>query len=108
MNWLFLALAISSEVVGTTALKASLGFTRPGPSALVVVAYAASFYFLSLTLATMPVGIAYAVWSGLGMVLVTLVGWLVYGQTISLPALGGMVLIAAGVLVINLASNHPG
>lgn len=86
-NWLFLAIAIVSEVAATSALKASEGFSRPWPSLLVVAGYAVAFYFLSLTLRAIPVGVAYAVWSGLGIVLVTALAWLLYGQKLDAPAL---------------------
>jgi len=104
-NWLFLAIAIVSEVAATSALKASDGFSRPWPSLLVVAGYAVAFYFLSLTLRAIPVGVAYAVWSGLGIVLVTALAWLLYGQKLDAPALCGMGLIVAGVLVMNLFSH---
>jgi multidrug transporter EmrE-like cation transporter len=104
-GWLALGIAIVAEVVGTTALKASEGFTRPGPAVLVVLGYATAFYCLSLVLRTIPVGVAYAVWSGLGIVLVTLVAWLLYDQAIDAPGLAGMALIIAGVLVLNLWSR---
>jgi small multidrug resistance pump len=105
MNWLYLAVAIVMEVVATSALKASDGFTRLLPSALVVVGYAAAFYLLSLTLRTMPVGVVYAVWSGVGVVLITLVGWLVFKQALDLPAFIGIALIASGVIVLNFFSK---
>ena len=104
-SWIFLAIAIVSEVIGTSALKASDGFSRLWPSLLVVLGYATAFYFLSLTLRTIPVGVAYAVWSGLGVVLITLVAWLFLDQKLDLPALLGMGLIVAGVLVMNLFSR---
>ncbi|HWU52122.1 MAG TPA: multidrug efflux SMR transporter [Tahibacter sp.] len=104
-NWLFLAIAIVSEVAATSALKASDGFSRPWPSLLVVAGYAVAFYFLSLTLRAIPVGVAYAVWSGLGIVLVTALAWLLYGQKLDALALCGMGLIVAGVLVMNLFSH---
>jgi small multidrug resistance pump len=104
MNWIFLAIAIISEVIATSALKASDGFTRLWPSAAVVLGYAAAFYFLSLTLRTIPVGVAYAVWSGVGIVLVALIGWWVYGQKLDLPAGIGMALIIAGIVVLNVFS----
>ncbi len=103
--WLLLAIAILAEVVGTSALKASEGFSRPWPAVVVVLGYAVAFYCLSLVLRSIPVGVAYAIWSGLGIVLITLVAWVVYGQTIDLPALLGMGLIIAGVLVLNLFSK---
>lgn len=103
--WLTLAIAIVAEVIGTTALKASDGFTRLWPSAVVVVGYGVSFYCLSLVLRSIPVGITYAVWSGLGIVLISLVAFAVYGQRIDTAGLIGMGLIIAGVLVLNLFSN---
>jgi len=106
--YLLLGIAIVSEVIGTSALKASEGFTRLGPSAITVVTYGLSFYLLSLTLKTLPVGIAYAIWSGVGIVLISAVGWVVYGQKLDLPAVIGLVLIIAGVLVVNLFSKSVG
>ncbi len=106
--WLSLAVAIVAEVVGTSFLKASAGFTKPLPVIAVVVGYGLSFYFLSLTLETLPVGIAYAVWSGVGLVLITAVAWVAYGQTLDLPAVIGMGLILAGVLILNLFSTAAG
>ena len=103
--WLLLVIAIVAEVIGTSALKASEGFTRLAPSGLVVVGYALSFYCLSLVLRSIPVGVAYAIWSGLGIVLITLVAWVVYDQTIDLAAALGMGLIIAGVLVLKLFAN---
>lgn len=102
---LWLACAIVAEVVATTALKAADGFTRLAPSLLVVVGYAVAFYCLSQTLRTIPTGIAYAIWSGVGIVLISLAGWMVYGQTLDGPALAGIGLILAGVLVIQLWSR---
>ncbi|WUR15578.1 SMR family transporter [[Empedobacter] haloabium] len=104
-NWLFLAIAIISETIATSALKASAGFSRLWPSVAVVVGYGIAFYFLSLTLRTIPVGIAYAVWSGVGIVLVSLAGWFMYGQRLDAPALLGIALIVAGVVVMNLFSK---
>lgn len=103
--WLLLAGAIVAEVLGTTALKASEGFTRLGPSAIVVLGYALAFYLLSLTLRSIPVGVAYAIWSGLGTVLIALAGWWLFGQRLDSPALIGMALIVAGVLVMNLGGG---
>lgn len=104
-SYLLLGIAILAEVCGTTALKASEGFTRLTPGLLTVGAYALSFYLLSLTLKTLPVGIAYAIWSGVGIVLISALGWVLYRQRLDLPALLGMGLILAGVLVINLFSK---
>ncbi|MEC9431853.1 MAG: SMR family transporter [Pseudomonadota bacterium] len=103
--WLYLAIAITGEVVGTAALKSSEGFTRLAPSAVVVAGYAVAFFFLSLTLKQVPVGIAYAVWSGAGTVLITLIGWAVFGQKLDLAALAGIGLIVAGVVVLQAFSD---
>jgi multidrug transporter EmrE-like cation transporter len=102
---MILGLAIVAEVIGTTALKASDNFTRLVPSLIVVVGYGVAFYCLSLVLKSVPVGIAYAVWSGLGIVLITAVAWLLYGQRIDLAGLIGMGLIIAGVVVLNVFSK---
>jgi Membrane transporters of cations and cationic drugs len=103
--WLPLALAIVAEVIGTSALKASAGFSRLWPSMVVVVGYGTAFYFLSLTLRQIPVGIAYAVWSGVGTVLITLIGVLAFRQKIDTAGMLGIALIVAGVLVLNLWSK---
>ena len=100
-----LALAIIGEVVGTTAMKASEGFTRLGPSVLVVAGYAAAFFLLAKVLDRIPVGIAYAVWAGGGIVLVALIAWAIYGQRPDFAGVVGMGLIVAGVLVLNLLSR---
>lgn len=105
MTYLYLIVAIVLEVVGTSALQASEQFTRPKPLILTAVGYAASFYFLSLALRTLPVGIAYAIWSGLGIVLIALVGLVWFGQKLDAPAVAGLALIVAGVGVINLFSS---
>ncbi|SDZ87478.1 DMT family transporter [Microbulbifer marinus] len=105
MAYLYLAIAIVAEVVGTTALKASEQFTRPLPTLIVAVGYGIAFYMLTLVLRTLPVGIAYAIWSGLGVVLVTLVGMAVYREVPDLPAIIGIGLIIIGVIVINLFSQ---
>ncbi len=101
MNYLYLALAILCEVVGTLSLKASAGFTRPLPSVLVLVGYGLAFLFLSFTLRTVPVGVAYAVWSGAGVVLITVASYFIYGQSLDAPALLGIALILAGVVVVH-------
>ncbi len=105
---LSLAIAIIAEVIATTALKASEGFSHLVPAVVVVIGYAASFYFLALTLKTIPVGVVYAIWSGVGIVLISVLGWTLYGQKLDWPALSGMALIIAGVLVINLFSKTIG
>ena len=108
MSHAYLAIAIVSEVIGTSALKSSAGFTRLMPSLLVVVGYGAAFYFLSLALRSIPVGVAYAIWSGAGIALVSVVGWVVFGQRLDLAAIIGMALIAAGVLVLYFFSHARG
>ena len=108
MNYAYLFAAIVSEVVATSALKASEGFTRVWPSVVVVVGYGLAFYCLSLTMRTIPIGIAYAIWSGVGIVLIALAGWLIYRQPLDLPALAGMALILTGVLIINVFSKTAG
>ncbi len=104
-HWVYLACAIVFEVLGTSALKSAEGFTRLWPSCIVVAGYATSFYFLSLTLKSVPVGIAYAIWSGVGSSFIVLVAWLFYGQRIDVPAAIGILLIISGVLVLNLLSK---
>ncbi len=106
--WFYLGIAIVSEVAATSALKASEGFTRLWPSLTVVAGYALAFYFLAQTLNSIPVGVAYAIWSGVGVALIAFVGWLVYGQTLDTAALIGLALIVAGVLVLNLFSKTTG
>ncbi|MFO6463147.1 multidrug efflux SMR transporter [uncultured Jannaschia sp.] len=108
MPWLYLVLAIATETIGTTALKASDGFSRLWPSLLTVAAYALSFWFLAIVLKTIPVGIAYAIWSGLGIVLIAAIGWVAFGQRLDAPALIGMALIVAGIVVMQLFSNTTG
>ncbi|MEX5728847.1 small multidrug resistance pump [Rhodovulum iodosum] len=103
--YLFLMLAILTETVGTSALQASQQFTRLVPSVIVVVGYALSFYFLAFALRSIPVGVAYAIWSGLGIVLIAAIGWVFFGQRIDLAALLGMAMIIAGIAVIHLFSN---
>jgi small multidrug resistance pump len=105
MTYAYLVAAIILEVIGTAALQASEQFTKPMPLILTAIGYAASFYFLSLVLRTMPVGIAYAIWSGLGIVLITLVGLVWFGQKLDVPAVVGLALIIAGVGTINLFSS---
>lgn len=104
-HYLYLTLAILAETIGTTALQASAQFTRLWPSVLVVIAYAISFYLLALALKFMPVGVVYAIWSGLGIVFIACIGYVVFGQRLDLPAVVGMLLIISGILVIHLLSN---
>ena len=107
-HWLALAIAIFAEVIGTTALKASNEFTRLIPSILVAAGYGTAFYFMSISMRALPVGIMYAIWSGMGIVLISIIGWLVYKQTLDFPSLVGMGLIISGVIVINLFSTSVG
>ncbi len=107
-GYIYLAIAITAEVIATTSMKALAGFSRPLPLLLVVVGYSVSFWMLSLVVKTIPVGIAYAVWAGLGIVLVSIAAALIYGQKLDLPAVLGMGLIIAGVAVIQLFSGTTG
>ena len=107
-HWLALAIAICGEVIATSALKASNEFTLLIPSIIVVVGYGTAFYFMAISMRVLPVGIMYAIWSGMGIVLVSIIGWLVYKQTLDLPSMIGMGLIIAGVIVINLFSKSVG
>lgn len=104
-TWIVLFVAVLAEVVATTSLKLSEGFTKLLPSVVVIVGYAIAFYCLSLTLKSIPLGIAYAVWSGLGIVIISLFGWLLFGQKLDLWAVVGMLLIISGVMVLNLLSK---
>ncbi len=105
MGYVYLAIAIMAEVIGTSALKASEQFSKPLPSIIVVVGYAAAFYFLSLVLKTISVGTAYAIWSGLGIVAITAIGAILYKEIPDFPALLGMFLILVGVVIINVFSK---
>ena len=107
-QWLFLSIAIVSEVMATSALKASAGFTRPLPSLVVVVGYGVAFHFLSLTLKTIPIGVAYAIWAGAGISLVAIVGWVLFGQKLDAAAIIGMCLIITGVVVMQVFSKSTG
>jgi small multidrug resistance pump len=100
VNWIYLAVAVLSEVIATSALKASDGFTRAGPVALLTVGYGLAFFMLSKALRSIPVGIAYAIWSGAGIVLVTLVSFVLFRQRLDTPALVGIGLIVLGVVVM--------
>lgn len=105
MKWIFLSIAILAEVIATSALKSSEGFTKLLPSMIVIIGYGVSFFFLSLTLNTIPVGIAYAIWSGTGIILISLIGYFFFKQTLDLQAITGIILIISGVIVINLFSK---
>lgn len=104
-KWLLLGLAIFSEVIATSALKSTDGFTKFWPSAIVVIGYTSAFYFVSLTLDTIPVGIVYAIWSGVGIALVAIISVTILGQKLDAGAVIGIVLILAGVVVLRLYSN---
>ncbi|TDY35018.1 small multidrug resistance pump [Janthinobacterium sp. 75] len=108
MTYFYLAIAIVAEVVATSALKASESFSRLWPSVITVVGYSIAFWCLSLTLKVIPTGIVYAIWSGVGIVLISAVGWFWFKQSLDTPALIGLGLIIAGVLVINLFSKSVG
>lgn len=106
--YIYLAIAITAEVIGTTALKAVEGFSKPIPLALTVLGYGVAFWMLSLVMKSIPVGVTYAIWSGLGIVLISIASLFIYGQKLDLPALLGIGLIVAGVLVIQLFSGASG
>jgi small multidrug resistance pump len=108
MAYLYLSIAILAEVAATSALKASAEFTRLIPSLIVVIGYCLAFYFMALVLRTIPVGITYAIWCGLGIVLVAIAGAVLYKQIPDIPAIIGMALIIAGVVVINVFSGTVG
>jgi small multidrug resistance pump len=104
VHYIYLIVAIAAETIGTTALQASVQFTRLWPSVMVVVSYVVAFYFLGLALKYIPVGVAYALWSGLGIVLIACIGFVLFGQKLDLAAVAGLGLIIAGILVIHLFS----
>ena len=105
MKWIHLFLAVICETIATSSLKSSEGFTQLTPTIIMILGYTASFYFLSLTLNAIPVGIAYAIWSAVGIVLITAIGYFRFGQAIDLPAMIGLFLIITGVVVIQLFSK---
>jgi small multidrug resistance pump len=104
----YLGLAIVAEVIGTTALARSDGFTRLGPTALALVGYGIAFFFLAQTLKVMPTGIVYAVWSGMGVVFIAAIAWVFFGEKLDLPAVVGLSFIIAGVVIVNLFSKTVG
>jgi len=106
-TFLILLFAILSEVIGTTALKLSNGFTKPIPSIVVVIGYGASFYLLSLTLKAMPIGVAYAIWSGVGLILTVIAGMIIWRETLDWARVVGIILILAGIVFINVVSKSP-
>ena len=99
-NWIYLFVPITSEVIATSTLKSSEGFTVLVPSIIVVAGYIAAFCFLSLTLSTIPIGVAYAIWSGVGIAMITLIGLGLFNQKLDLPAIAGILLIVSGVIVM--------
>ena len=103
--YLFLFFAILLEIIGTSALKISEQFTKPLPATVAIIAYITAFYFLSITLKTIPVGIAYSIWSGIGIVFISIIGVVYFKQSLDFPAILGLILIIAGVLIINLFSK---
>ena len=105
MGFVYLSIAIIAEVIATTALKASESFTKLYPSAVVIIGYAISFYLFSHALKTIPVGIAYAIWAGIGIAAITVVGAIFYRQVPDVPAIVGISLIVVGVVVINVFSK---
>ena len=105
MTYLYLAIAIVAETIATSALKLSDNFTRLAPSVVTVVGYAIAFYFLSLVLRSMSTGVAYAIWSGVGIVLISLIGWFWMGQSLNWQTMAGMGMIIVGVVVVNLYST---
>ena len=105
MNYVYLAAAIVAETIGTSALSQTAGFTRLMPTVIVAISFAISFYLMSLALQTIPVGIAYAIWAGVGIVLITVIGWLFLKQTLDGPAFVGIGLILVGVIVLRLFSR---
>ncbi len=108
MGYVYLTIAIVSEVIGTSALSASNGFTKFWPSMIVVIGYGVAFYFLSLVIRSIPVGVAYAIWAGLGIVLVAIVGAVMFRQIPDFAAIIGMSLIVAGVVIIHMFSKTVG
>lgn len=108
LNWFYLCLAIIAEVIATSSLKSTLGFTKLWPSVIVVVSYGAAFFFLSLTLRSIPIGIAYAIWAGVGVALVTGIAWVFFDQKLDLAAVIGIALIVSGVVVLNVFSKVSG
>ena len=105
MKWIYLIIAIITEVIATSALKESEGFTKAIPSLIVIIGYSMTFYFMSLTLRDMSVGITYAIWSGMGILLITLIGYFRYNQMLDAPAVLGMSFIALGIIILRAFSN---
>ena len=108
MPYVYLALSIVAEVIATSSLKASEGFTKLWPSVVVVIGYGVAFHFLALTLKTIPIGVAYAIWAGAGVSIVAIVGWVIFGQRLDAPAIIGMALIVTGVVIMQAFSKSAG
>lgn len=108
MKWIYLLTAILSEVIATSALNESQGFTKLAPSLVAAIGYCSAFYFLSLTLKTVSMGVAYAIWAGIGIVAISAVGYFRFGQKLDFPAFLGITLITTGVMVINIFSKSIG
>ncbi len=106
MHWIYLSIAILAEVIATSSLKAAEGFTRLTPSLIVIFGYGTAFYSLSLTLRTMQVGTAYAIWSGVGTVLVSIIAWILFNQKLDAAAILGITLIIFGVVIIKFFSTQ--
>ena len=105
MPWIYLGIAIIAEVIGSSALPAAQGFRNPLPTAVVLAGYVTAFYFLSRTLETIPLGVSYALWSGVGIVLISLRGWIFYRQTLSLLEMFGIALIIIGAVILKLGGK---
>jgi small multidrug resistance pump len=108
IHYIYLFIAVAAETIGTSALQASQQFTRLVPSLIVVIGYGFAFYFMGLALKYMPVGIVYAIWSGLGIVFIAAIGFVVFGQKLDLPAIIGLAMILSGILVIHIFSSSSG
>lgn len=104
-SYLFLFIAILGEISGTSALKASAGFSRLYPSLLAIFGYGVAFFFLSLAMRTIPVGVAYALWAGIGIILVAIIGAVIFGQNLNFPTIAGIAMILVGVVIVNLYSK---
>lgn len=105
LNWLYLTIAIVAEVIATFNLKNSENFTKLYPSLIVVAGYLCAFYFLSLSLRTVPLAVAYAVWSGAGVALIAILGWIYYGQKLEIPTIIGLALIICGITLLKINSK---
>ncbi|MEH6444136.1 MAG: SMR family transporter [Oceanospirillaceae bacterium] len=105
MHWIYLALAIIAEVIATSYLKSSQSFTQIIPTIISIVGYTASVYLLSLTLETLTIGIAYAIWAGAGVAMIAIIGWVIFGQTLDIAAIVGILCIVVGVIILNVFST---